>query len=71
MTATETASTGLALPDKGPISVRTTPEQRAALEWLQKVFSDKYAGISSVLTDYSLREAEMTWRRAQDVAEAA
>lgn len=62
MTAPETGPT---LPEKGPLSIRMSPEQRAALEWLQRVFPEKYPGVGSVLNDYSLREAESAWRRAQ------
>lgn len=53
-----------AAPKDWPLSVRVTPDQRAALEYLVRLFPDKYRGQGSVLEDYSLTEAVAVHRRA-------
>jgi hypothetical protein len=61
MTAPTTAPE--AAQDKGPLSVRMTPDQRAALEWFVFVFPDRYRGVGSVLEHFSLTQAEDAFRR--------
>jgi hypothetical protein len=56
---------------KGPLSLRLTAEQRAALEWHRRVFPEKYPSVGSVLTDNSLTEAVASYRRAQQSLGAA
>lgn len=57
--------------DKGPLRVRINAEQRAALVWMQHLFPDKYEGVSSVLSDYSLNAVVEAYRRSLQITPQA
>lgn len=52
------------------VHCRLSAEEATALRWLRALHVERYAGISSVLRDYSLDGAVATYRRAQAMAGA-